>query len=222
MSYFKNGTGVWYCTMYSVASQRQRSMLMRGVMPDIQHEHCFATMDWGDGFRVEFRKIFTSGTVGPYNLEMDVKRDDHKVVLWLDVVDSVNVRNLVVFGLKRTRPHVWSSVVLTYPEFTHHLAAAKQLVQETFERIDCTAPVVGWRPNTVRDDFMQSMAQYCGGGVRDILSSAVRVRRARRSRCKKMIRNAWTAWIEHYYDPDTPNGYMETRAHVFYGNVREL
>ena len=209
--------------MYSVTSLTQLTMCVRGVFPTIAHDQPFATMDWGDGFRVEFRKVVDVVSVSASNsccLEMDVKCEDRKAVVWLDLSSSVEgvwqVRNIIVFGMERIREdpsatnHLWVSVPLTSPRFDNPLSVIKTLVQHTFDRVECCI-LPGWMPNETRDAFMRSVSQTCGGRVRNILSSAVRVRRARRSRSKKVMRNAWTAWIDHYYDPNTPNGYMDRK-----------
>jgi hypothetical protein len=157
---------------------------------------------------------------------MDAKREDRKAVVWMDLSSSVEgvwqVRDInAVFGMERIHCdssatiHMWVSVPLTSPWFDNHLSTIKTLLQNTFDRVECRI-LPGWIPNETRDTFMRSVLQACGRRVRDTLSSAVRVRRAKRIHYKKIMRKAWTAWVDHYYDPDTPNGYMELKIK---GNV---
>ena len=207
-------------SLYSVTSLAQLTMCVRGVFPTIAHDQPFATMEWGDGFHVEVRKVCI-GSSNSFCLEMDAKREDRKAVVWLDLCSSVEgvwqVRDInAVFGMERIREdpsatiHMWVSVPLTSPWFDNHLSVIKTLVQHMFDRVECCI-LPGWMPNETRDAFMCSVSQTCGRRVRDTLSAAVRVRRARRIRYKKVMRNAWNAWIDHYYDPDTPNGYMDRK-----------
>lgn len=173
-------------------------------------------IDLDDGFEASFIKM------GDERDELTVARGGRKVVMYIQVrgcdvqrtaPGALGARLVLVFGLE-CGP--WRSTSLKSPAFDQHLAQASTILRRAFDRIDTDLPAT-WTANATRDAFLRSLSPACGPWIRRVLSAGMTRfalhRRALSFRRRACIRSAWRIWIEHFFDPDTPNGYMARRIH---------
>ena len=174
-------------------------------------------IDLDDGFEASFMRMDDQNetTSGDRTSELTVGRDGRKVLVYARVRErahgALGARLTQVFGLE-CGP--WRSTLLKSPAFDRHLALASTILRRSFDWIDVDVPAT-WRANATRDAFLRSLSPACGPWIRRVLSSRMKdvvlLQRALAHRRRARLRSAWREWIDHFYAPDTPNGYMARR-----------
>ena len=175
-------------------------------------------IDLDDGCEASFVKM-DDDQLRDRTSELTVARGGRKVVVYIQVRElargALGARLSLVFGLE-CGP--WRSTPLKSPAFDQHLAQASTILRRSFDRIDVDIPAT-WTANATRDAFLRSLSPACGPWIRRVLSSRMKDvvlhQRAIAHRRRTRLRSAWCGWIEHFYDPDTPNGYMVRREKKF-------
>ena len=125
---------------------------------------------------------------------------------WCDIYD------IKVFGLHKER-NMWSSVIVS-PIFANHLEISKTILKMMFNRI-CTYEHMDVKySHTIKGKFIIQIQQPYNNRFRLMfLACWRRWQMVSQFRNKHIIKRAWYKWLEHFYAPDTQNGYMTIHAH---------
>ena len=121
---------------------------------------------------------------------------------WYDIYD------IKIFGLHRACS-VWSSVIVS-PVFANHLEISRKVLKTMFNRIRTFEHMDMKYSHTIKGKFMDRIQQPCNDCIRTALLKCWRRRQmVCRFRNSRIVKRAWFVWLEHFYAPDTQNGFVK-------------
>lgn len=114
------------------------------------------------------------------------------------------------FGMRNIRSR-WTSVIIS-PEFHTQLNISQTILKRMFNRIqtgDTSSTTNLHFQQNEKQTFNRLVQQPCHERIHAILRDQLRSRRiVCQFRKDHLFRRTWKAWLDHYYDPDNQNGYM--------------
>lgn len=172
-----------------------------------------------NGFEITFRKLlFVQKAINPYDYEINIVKDNLKVIMWLSTCGWCNIRDIRIFGLVNYGEVFYQSVVLS-KDFDKHLFIAKNILQFMFHRIEYVKRNDDNPSQSSKNFFLEDVQQLMNHKMHSVIVYYTRLRQVvRRFQKKHLCKRILRLWVEHYYSPDTCNGFMDNRIKTYAHN----
>jgi len=181
---------------------------------DAQTYDCFATYHDDDiviklrrlcyRFKLKERLAFEMMTqIGTYKLCL--RFECIRANNWYDICD------IKIFGLLKVHD-TWSSIIVS-PMFANHLEISGKLLKTMFNRIQTFEHTDIKYSHTVKGTFLAKIQQPCNDCILALLLNCWRRRQmVCKFRNKCTLKRVWYMWLEHFYAPDTKNGFLRNHT----------